>query len=72
MEHLSNELFKWLQSDAETSVYCTSQNRCALCATYIYAHPRQHLPEQAPPLSPKSQRLMAAERKESPQTETWA
>ena len=29
MEQLSNELFKWLQGDAETSVYCAKKAKPA-------------------------------------------
>ena len=78
MEQLSNEPFKWLQGDAETSVYCVKKAKPASPSLFGGSiRPWLHLlsgnllpsaaapaPKEAPPLSPRSK---AAERKERPE-----
>ena len=67
MEQLSNELFKGLQGDAETSVYCAKKAKPAPPSLFGgLMRPWLHLlsgnllpsaaagPKEAPPLSPRS------------------
>ena len=85
MEYLSNEPFKWLQDDTESSVNCVrkvkqaspSAARCILGFTYqteIYAPLHQRISTcfktSSTPLSQKL-RLKEAEQKQRPQTILW-
>ena len=77
MEQTKNELFKWLQGDAETSVYCAKKAKPASPLLFGGSmRPWLHLlsgnllpsaapaPKEAPPLSLRSK---VAERKERPE-----
>ena len=79
MEQVSNELFKWLQGNAKTSVYCAKKAKPAspslfggsmrpwlyLLSGNLLSSAAAPAPKEAPSLSPRSK---AAERKERPQT----
>ena len=67
VEQLRNELYKWLQGDAETSVYCAKKAKPAPPSLFGGSmRPWLHLlsgnllpsaaagPKEAPPLSPRS------------------
>ena len=77
VEHLSNELLKWMHGDAKTSVYCTRYNNLRLDAPFAPPTKLIFTPIRTGAcvnkLHPSHQRkcLKVAEQKERPQTILW-